>query len=151
MCGDKHQQPSAATQQPVMSSDPAAADTAMPSGSGVSTIKTTTSAAGASPKDASYDWVLKSSDFKGTNKLVWPSSQDDVYTPSLVTGLTDLGQDSFDANVHERKNAIGSGDHEKYCSFLRDANLPESDNPMEATAFPLRDHTGFEIGSQGIY
>ena len=113
------------TKQSTPSSDPAAADTPMPSGSGVSTTKTTTTAAGASPKDTNYGWVLQPSSVKGTHNIVWPSPQANLTRPSLVTGLTDLGQDSFIANVHEWKSEIESGDLEKYCSFLRGANLLE--------------------------
>ena len=36
-------------------------------------------------KDARYDWILKSSDFKGTHKLAWPGPQDHL-APFLVTG-----------------------------------------------------------------
>ena len=62
-------------------------------------MKTTASAADANLRDASYDLILKSSNFKGTHKLVWPDSQDVISTPSLVTGVTDLGRDSFNADV----------------------------------------------------
>ena len=62
--------------------------------------------------------------------MVWPDPRETIKTPFLVTGLTDFGQDLFHANAQEWKSMIESGDHEKYSAFLREANLPESDNPL---------------------
>ena len=66
---------------------------------------------------------------------MWPSPCDRLSTPFLVTGLSDLGKDNFNADLHEWKQAVESGDLEKCRKFLSNANLPESDNPMEATAW----------------
>ena len=106
--------------------------TGMPLGLSAPTRKTKESATAANLRDP-YDWILKSSDFKGTHKLVWPSPHDCLSTPFLVIGLSDLGKDNFNADLHEWKQAVESGDLEKYRKFLSNANLPESDDPMEAT------------------
>ena len=85
----------------------------------------------ASLRDASYDWIVKPPGFRGTHCLVWPDSLDGISTPSLITGLSDLGADKFNEDIQEWRNAIGSGDLDKYRRFLKEADLPESDNHME--------------------
>ena len=129
-----------------MSSNASTTDASMPSGSNAPTTKTKESATDVNLRDASYDWILKSSDFRGTHKLVWSSPQDCLSTSSLVTGLNVLGKDNFNAGLHEWKQAMGSGDLEKYCKLVSNANLQESDNPMEATAW----ENGFVPEGRGL-
>ena len=45
-----------------------------------------------------------------------------------------VGKALFDDDQHEWKQAIESGDVEKYSKFLKDVNFNDSDNPLEATA-----------------
>ena len=84
-------------------------------------------------RHASYTWILKSSGLKGTHNIVWPDSYDTLSTPSLTTGLTKMGV-AINDDKQEWKQAIGSGNLEKYRNFLKEKNLDDSDNIMEATA-----------------
>ena len=48
--------------------------------------------------------------------------------------MDDVDEAKFNEDLQEWRLAIGSGDLEKYRKFLREVDLPESDNTMEATA-----------------
>ena len=47
-------------------------------------------------RGSSYDWILKSSGFKGAHCLVWPDPLDSTSSPSLIT---DRGADKFNENA----------------------------------------------------
>ena len=83
--------------------------------------------------------------FKGTHNIVWPIPPVNLTRPLLITGLTQ-GQENFIADLCEWESEIVAGDLVKYCNFLRDAKLPESDNPMEAVAW----ENGFVPEGKGL-
>ena len=84
-------------------------------------------------RDASYDWILKSTGLKGTRNIVWPNSSSCFPTPSLTTGLNRMGLAMFNDNPQEWKQAIESGDLEKYRKFPKEATLSDSGNRLETT------------------
>ena len=61
---------------------------AVPSGTASITKGTRGIAPDANLTDASHDWILKSSAYKGSHNVVWPDPLDSSPTPSLTTGLT---------------------------------------------------------------
>ena len=83
--------------------------------------------------DASYDWILKFTGLKGSHNVVWPAPSS-FPTPSLTTGLIEMGRALFDDDQREWRQAVESGDLEKYRKFLKEACLKDSDNKLEATA-----------------
>ena len=78
-------------------------------------------------RDASRDCVLK-----GSHNIVSSSSPS---TLLLTTGLTEASLALFDGDKHEWKQAIEPGDRENSRQFLKEANLSDSDNPLEALIY----------------
>ena len=76
----------------------------------------------------------KSSGYKGTHNIGWPDPLDSSSTPSLTTGLISMGAAKFNEDHQEWKLAIRCGDLEKYRKFLKEVDLSDSANMMEATA-----------------
>ena len=67
--------------------------------------------------------------------LLWPTGLTPTTGPTLLTGVKMGESDHLIDNLMEWERKFESADLEKYKQFLREAQLPVCDNPLEATAW----------------
>ena len=96
---------------------------------------TCAAAATSNTRDGTWDWILKiESGVKDVHQVLWPSGPGGLWSAKLTTGMDSKDAPMFQCTDEDWRNALTSGNVERYQQFLAGRGLHLSDNPLEATS-----------------